>query len=201
MSQTALPFVQTCCRAVRCSMTKERSPDQARISSESKSQNESCITFRFRKGVQLIFSWKIQYFFCEQNNGQPSYFDFEYVDFSKRKRFSKNIFIRYEHKVSFDRTVNGKILKEKWILPAGSEIESVQIIARGSNIKNIQKLINENQFPDGSFSTPDDWQKIKGYALIYSPDRKRKLYTEIHFYLIIHAVTFFDFHHQPSPSS
>ena len=102
----------------------------------------------------------------------------ELQTFGRKKKFNKNLFLQEDHKVFIYRKTKSGVAKETWLLPQSSEIENVQLIAASTKIKNIQSLINMNPLPDGSFSSPEDWKKLKGYATIYNFYRNPLLFLQ-----------------------
>ena len=74
-----------------------------------------------------------------------------------------------------------KPLKQKnlYIKP-GSMVTGVKVIAQGTKIHDIKRLIRDYPLPNGELTKPEDWYKVRGTAVV--TDGKVEKIEEIHWY-------------------
>ena len=56
--------------------------------------------------------------------------------------------------------------QDNWYLKQGSMVTGVKVIAEGTEIRNVERLINENLLPNGEKTKTKDWLKVRGTAVI-----------------------------------
>ncbi len=71
--------------------------------------------------------------------------------------------------------------QENWYLKQGSTVTGVKVIAEGKEIRNIERLINENLLPNGEKTKAKDWFKGRGTATVTN-DIDTYSNCEIHWY-------------------
>ena len=92
--------------------------------------------------------------------------------------------------VDTDKRVKTPDEESTWYIKEGTEVTGVKIIAEGSGggkeskrcIDDIQRLIREYPLPNGNLTTPKDWYKVRGTAILYNGDTKQEMKAEIHYY-------------------
>lgn len=72
------------------------------------------------------------------------------------------------------------INQENWYLKQGSTVTGVKVIAEGTEIREVQRLIRDYPLPNGENTKPDDWLKVRGTALI--TDGTNEEVIELHWY-------------------
>lgn len=74
-----------------------------------------------------------------------------------------------------------KSLKQKnlYIKP-GSMVTGVKVIAQGTKIREVQRLIEDYPSEKGELTKPEDWYKVRGTAVV--TDGKIEKIEEIHWY-------------------
>lgn len=56
--------------------------------------------------------------------------------------------------------------QDNWFLKQGSTVTGVKVIAQGEQIHEVQRLINKYLLPNGEFTKPEDWYKVRGTAVV-----------------------------------
>ena len=77
--------------------------------------------------------------------------------------------------------VDKPLREESWYLKKGSTVTGVKVIAEGTKIKKVDKLVEQNILPNGQKTNPKDWFKCRGTAEVTNG---RDIYKncEIHWY-------------------
>lgn len=73
-----------------------------------------------------------------------------------------------------------KVREEGWSLKAGSTVTGVKVIAEGTKIHDIQRLIREYKLPNGANTKAKDWNKVRGTAIVVNNGKEAK--AEVHWY-------------------
>lgn len=84
-----------------------------------------------------------------------------------RKRSIKPIPITKTQTV-VKRDGNGKVIDTNWEIKAGEYITNAEVMAEGTDIRNVDRLVNENPG-----TKPEEWTKEKGVGII-SPKKGAK---------------------------
>lgn len=67
-----------------------------------------------------------------------------------------------------------------WFIKKGSKVTGVKVIATGEEIREVQRLINENLLPNGEKTKAQDWYKCRGTAIL--TDGTNEKVREVHWY-------------------
>lgn len=70
--------------------------------------------------------------------------------------------------------------QENFYIKPGSMVTGVKVIAQGSKIHDVQRLINTYPLPNGELTKINDWYKVRGTAVI--TNGKNEKIEEIHWY-------------------
>jgi len=68
----------------------------------------------------------------------------------------------------------------EWFIKKGSTVTGVKVIAAGENIRDVQRLIDENPLQNGEKTKAQDWYKCRGTAIITNGIEEKV--KEIHWY-------------------
>lgn len=71
--------------------------------------------------------------------------------------------------------------QENWYLKQGATVTGVKVIAEGKEIRNIERLINENLLPNEEKTKVKDWFKVRRTATVTN-DIDTYSNCEIHWY-------------------
>lgn len=77
-----------------------------------------------------------------------------------------------------------------WYIKEGSEVSGIKVIAQGENggkeskrkIDDIKRLIKQYPKRNGKLTSPKDWYKVRGTAILYNGETKEEMKAEIHYY-------------------
>lgn len=69
-----------------------------------------------------------------------------------------------------------------WIIKENSEVTGVVVIAEGTKIRDVQRLINQYPLPNGKLTSAKDWYKVRGTATLFNTRTSEELKAEIHWY-------------------
>jgi hypothetical protein len=69
---------------------------------------------------------------------------------------------------------------DNWHIQEGSYVSGVKVIAKGTKINDIDRLINTYKLQNGSLTNPKDWYKVRGTAIVTDNNTERM--TELHWY-------------------
>lgn len=67
-----------------------------------------------------------------------------------------------------------------WYLKPGSVVTGIKPIARGMEIREVNRLVDMYPLPDGQKTRPEDWIKVRGNAII--TDGEKEVSREVHWY-------------------
>ena len=68
----------------------------------------------------------------------------------------------------------------EWFIKKGSTVTGVKVIAAGENIRDVQRLIDENPLQNGEKTKAQDWYKCRSTAIITNGIEEKV--KEIHWY-------------------
>jgi len=66
------------------------------------------------------------------------------------------------------------------VLEPGTHVVGLRVIARGKNIRDIDRLVHQYKLPNGALTRANDWTKMAGFAVLR--DGEDLIYGEIHWY-------------------
>lgn len=64
----------------------------------------------------------------------------------------------------------------------GTEVTGVKVIAEGTGIRDVNRLIQEYPLENGKLTSAKDWYKVRGTAIIIDSETKKEFKAEIHWY-------------------
>ncbi len=64
----------------------------------------------------------------------------------------------------------------------GSHVTGVKVIAEGTGIRDVQRLINTYLLPNGNLTSAKDWYKVRGTAILFDTITGKEYKAEIHWY-------------------
>ncbi|MBR5913164.1 MAG: hypothetical protein IKZ58_02200 [Selenomonadaceae bacterium] len=70
--------------------------------------------------------------------------------------------------------------QDSWYLKKGSMVTGVKVIAEGTEIREVERLIRDYPLPNGEKTKAKDWFKVRGTALI--TDGTNEVVAELHWY-------------------
>lgn len=70
--------------------------------------------------------------------------------------------------------------QDGWYLKQGSMVTGVKVIAEGTSIREVERLIKDYPLPNGEKTKAKDWFKVRGTAVI--TDGKNEEVIELHWY-------------------
>ena len=70
--------------------------------------------------------------------------------------------------------------QDNWYLKQGSMVTGVKVIAEGTEIREVERLVRDYPMPNGEKTKPKDWFKVRGTALI--TDGENEVIAELHWY-------------------
>ena len=70
--------------------------------------------------------------------------------------------------------------QDDWYIKPGSKVTGVKVIAQGEKIREVKRLIRDYPLSNGEFTKIEDWNKVRGTALITNGVEER--IKEIHWY-------------------
>lgn len=73
-----------------------------------------------------------------------------------------------------------KIREEGWFLKPGSVVTGVKVIAAGTKIHDVKRLIDTYKLPNGDYTHAKDWNKVRGTAIVVNNGKEGK--AEVHWY-------------------
>ncbi|MDR3302942.1 MAG: hypothetical protein LBS86_00850 [Treponema sp.] len=71
-------------------------------------------------------------------------------------------------------------LDEGFTLKKGATLTAVKVMAAGSKIHDVNYLVQQNPLPNGKLTSPQDWEKVRGTAIV--SDGKSTKTVDIHWY-------------------
>jgi hypothetical protein len=69
---------------------------------------------------------------------------------------------------------------DNWHIQEGSYVSGVKVMAKGTEINDINRLVNTYKLQNGSLTNPTDWHKVRGTAIV--TDNHVERMTELHWY-------------------
>lgn len=82
-----------------------------------------------------------------------------------------------------DKTKSVKVNEiPNWIIKENTEVTGVKVIAEGTEIREVQRLIQQYPLENGNLTPAKDWYKVRGTAILLNTKTKRELKAEIHWY-------------------
>ena len=67
-----------------------------------------------------------------------------------------------------------------WHIKENTYVSGVKVIATGTEIRDVKRLVESYPLPNGKLTNPNDWFKVRGTAIITDGNTERKV--EIHWY-------------------
>lgn len=82
-----------------------------------------------------------------------------------------------------DKTKSVKVNEiPNWIIKENTEVTGVKVIAEGTEIREVQRLIQQYPLENGNLTPAKDRYKVRGTAILLNTKTKRELKAEIHWY-------------------
>ena len=69
-----------------------------------------------------------------------------------------------------------------WIIKENTDVTGVKVIAEGTKIRDVQRLIQQYPLRNGNLTSPKDWYKVRGTATLFNTRTKVDMKAEIHWY-------------------
>ena len=84
--------------------------------------------------------------------------------------------------VEVGKTVRVKDEASDWIIEEGSEVTGVKVIAKGEEIRDRKRLVQQYPLANGKLTSEKDWYKVRGKANLFNTETKQKMKAEVHWY-------------------
>lgn len=69
-----------------------------------------------------------------------------------------------------------------WIIKENTDVLGVKVIAKGIEIRDVQRLIKQYPLQNGKLTSAKDWYKVRGTATLFNTQTKAEMKAEIHWY-------------------
>ena len=69
-----------------------------------------------------------------------------------------------------------------WIIKENTEVTGVNVIAEGTEIREVKRLIQQYPLENGNLTSANDWFKVRGTATLFNTKTKKEIKAEIHWY-------------------
>ena len=88
---------------------------------------------------------------------------------------AKRFYVDEENSVKVDEVPD-------WIIKEHTDVTGVKVIAGGTKIRDVQRLINQYPLQNGKLTSAKDWYKVRGTATLFNTRTKSEMKAEIHWY-------------------
>lgn len=88
---------------------------------------------------------------------------------------AKRFYVDEENSVKVDEVPD-------WIIKEHTDVTGVKVIASGTKIRDVQRLINQYPLQNGKLTPAKDWYKVRGTATLFNTRTKSEMKAEIHWY-------------------